>query len=50
MLNPYEHQDPDGCVEIDGELCWFECNEDYIEFIRIKKLKQIKKRIYGSSI
>ncbi len=37
-------QNPDETVEIDGELYWFECETDYIDFMRIRKIKRVMKK------
>ena len=50
MFNVYEEFDPDYTVEIDGNLKWFHTEEEYIEFIRIKKIKRLIKNINGTTI
>lgn len=37
--------DPYDFVEIDGKYIYFTSNDDYIEYIRIKKINKINKRI-----
>lgn len=49
MFDPNE-QPVDNYVNIDGEWIYFDCPEDFDDYIRMKKLKQIKKRMNGTSI
>ena len=41
---------PHYTVEIDGNLKQFHTEEEYIEFIRIKKIKRLIKNINGTTI
>lgn len=47
MFNFYEEQGIENYTNIDGEWIYFENNNDYDEFIRIKKIKLLKQKING---
>jgi len=48
MFNVYEEFDPDYIIEIDGVIEYFHDQDEYNEFLRIKKIKLIKNRINES--